>query len=833
MNLRARKLLTILLAGSCAVSLAGISATPHPGQVSPRSNERVTTRPLYFEPNQGQADSQVRFLARGQQQTLFLTAGEAVLQLSRLAEKNFTEATTAALRFRFAGARADAPMHAQDALPGKSNYFIGRDAANWRAGVPHFGRVQYEQIYPGIDLAFYTNQDRLEYDLLVAPGADPARIALQISGAERITPSPNGDLILQTAAGDVVQQKPTAYQMVNGQRRLVRAQYRMDRGDVRFDLDAYDPSLPLVIDPVLLYSTFLGGSASEIAWAIAVDAAGNSYVAGYTDSANFPVVGGAQAVSGGGRDIFVTKLNPTGTGIVYSTYIGGMGTEEARAIAVDAAGNAYVGGYTDGADFPATPGAFQTTFAGVDDCVALKLNPTGSALLYSTYLGGNNEDPFGGLAIDSVGNAYVGGSTRSLDFPTTPGSFQPSLTGYRDIFVTKLNTTGTALVYSTYVGGGNFDDLLALTVDSSDQVHFTGRTFFNFSSIPYPTTPGALQISYDGIRDVVVTTLNAAGSGLVFSTLLGGTDFDEAQAIAVDAGGNTYVGGWTFSADFPTTPGAIQTALSGDNDGFVAKINPAGTALVYSTLLGGSFVGGTEVVRGLALDSVGNAWLTGGTQSTDFPVTNAFQAANAGSGDVFIAKLNPAATALLFSTYLGSLFFDDGDAIALDALPSPNAYVTGHTSWGGSPNPFPTTPGVVQPALGGGNDGFVAKIGDLVIPPATGKVTGGGTINVSGGTGNFGFVVQRDSASDPITGELQYHNKATGAKLKSVSFTSFSVVGNTSTCAGTCTVNGAACTFSVSITDNGEPGANDIFTISVNAGPAQGGTLRSGNVKIH
>jgi len=793
----------------------------------------MATRPLYFEPNQGQADSQVRFLARGQHQTLFLTAEEAVLQLSRPAEKDLTETRTAALRFRFAGARAEAPPHAQDALPGKSNYFIGRNAANWRADVPHFGRVQYEQIYPGIDLAFYGNQDGLEYDLLVAPGADPARIALRISGAERITQSRDGDLTLQTAAGDVVQQKPMAYQVVNGQRRPVGAQYRMDRGDVRFELEAYDSSLPLVIDPVLLYSTFLGGSAAEVAWAIAVDAAGNSYVAGYTDSANFPVVGGTQVVSGGGRDMFVTKLNPTGTGIVYSTYIGGMGTEEARAIAVDAAGNAYIGGSTDGADFPTTPGAFQTTFAGVDDCVALKLNPTGSALLYSTYLGGSNEDPFGGLAIDSAGNAYVGGSTRSLDFPTTPGSYQPSLTGFRDIFVTKLNTTGTVLVYSTYLGGGNFDDLLALTVDSSDQVHFTGRTFFNFSSIPYPTTPGALQSSYDGIRDVVVTTLNAAGSGLVFSTLLGGTDFDEAQAIAVDAGGNTYVGGWTFSSDFPTTPGTIQTTLSGNNDAFVAKINPSGTALVYSTLLGGSFVGGAEVVRGLALDSAGNAWVTGGTQSTDFPVANAFQTANAGSGDVFIAKLNPTATALLFSSYLGSLFFDEGDGIALDALPSPNAYVVGQTGWGGTPNPFPTTPGVVQPTLGGGVDGFVAKIGDLALPPATGKVTGGGTINVAGGTGNFGFIVQRDFTSDPITGELQYHNKATGAKLKSVSFTSFSVSGNTSTYAGTCTVNGASCTFSVSITDNGEPGASDVFTIIINTGPVEGGTIRSGNVKIH
>lgn len=801
--------------------------------ITPAPRTDVVRVPMRFEENRGQSDPRVRFVSRGANYSLFLTPEETVLVL-RNAGGVRPASSAATLRMEFVGADKNVEVAGQERLTGSSNYFVGRDPQRWRKNVPGFARVSYRRLYPGIDAAFYGNHHALEYDFIVAPGADPRRLSLRFAGAEGVSLTSAGDLLLHTPAGDVLQQKPVSYQIVAGQRREVLSHFEVrPDGTIGFAVGAYDARQTLIIDPVLLFSTFLGGSAADIAWAVAVDAAGNSYVTGYTDSSDFPTAGPVQPVSAGGRDIFVTKLNPTGSGIVYSTYIGGMGTEEGRGIAVDTAGNVYVGGYTDGSDFPVTPGAFQTGFGGVDDCVVFKLNAAGDTLLYSTYLGGNNEDPFGGIAIDGSGNAYIGGSTRSLNFPTTPGSYQPALTGFRDIFVTKLNPTGSALVYSTYVGGGNFDDLLAITVDASDQVHFAGRTFFNFSVVPYPTTPGAFQSSYDGIRDAVVTTLNASGSALLFSTLLGGTAFDEAQSIAVDAAGNTYVGGWTFSADFPTTPGAFQAALAGDNDGFVAKINPTGTGLVYSTLLGGSFVGGTEVVRGLALDSSSNAWVVGNTQSTDFPAAGAIQAANAGSSDAFIAKLNSSGSALAFSTYLGSLLFDEGDAVALDALPNPNAYVVGHTSWGGSPNPFPTTPGVVQPALGGGNDGFVAKIGELVIPPATGKVTGGGTINVAGGTGNFGFIVQRDSTSDPITGELQYHNKATGEKLKSVSFTSFNVTGNISTYAGTCTLNGAACTFSVSVTDNGEPGANDVFTISVNAGPNQGGVLRSGNVKIH
>jgi hypothetical protein len=431
--------------------------------------------------------------------------------------------------------------------------------------------------------------------------------------------------------------------------------------------------------------------------------------------------------------------------------------------------------------------------------------------------------------VDASGNAYVGGATRAVGFPTTPGSYQPSLAGFRDIFVTKLNAAGSALVYSTFVGGENFEDLTDIAVDGAGQAYFTGRTFFSFSVVLYPTTTGAFQTTYDGIRDAVVTKLSADGSTLLYSTLLGGTDFDEAFGIAVDSSGNAYVAGWTTSTDFPTAGTPLQGARIGTWDCFISKVNPSGTGLAYSTYLGGNEGGGLDVCRDIAVDSSGNAYVVGQTEATDFPTVAAFQSVSAGSADAFVAKINGAGSALIYSSYLGSPAADDGEGVGLDGLPNPNAYVLGHTASAG----FPVTPGVVQPTKSGGQDAFVAKIGDINVPPSVGKVTGGGSTNISGGKATFGFIAQHDNPGDPITGDLQYVNHVTGGKLHSVAFDTFVIVGNTATFGGTCTLNGASCTFTVNIIDNGEPGKNDEFTISINGGTAQGGTLRSGNVKIH
>jgi hypothetical protein len=794
--------------------------------------------PLYFERNAGQADEEARFIARVPGGAFFLTRHAIVLAAQNPAPDDPAKgqpATPAVLRMKFAGKTNPSNPVGHGELSGKANYFIGSDPRKWLTHIPLFHRVEYPEIYPGISAMVYGNPAQLEYDFLVQPGADPRLIVLRFEGARSMEIDSQGDLLLHFDGGLLRQRKPVIYQMADGVREEVSGNY-VFRGtkEIGFQISSFDTSRALVIDPVLLFSTFLGGSGQEFATSIAVDSAGNSYLGGYTLSADFPLLNPAQGGNAGGQDAFITKLNPTGTGIVYSTYIGGSGADQAPKIAIDAAGNAYLAGSTVSADFPVTPGAFDTSFSGVEDAYVVKLTATGDTIVFGTYLGGATDSGAGegaaDVAVDAAGNVYVGGFTRASDFPTTPGAFQTGIIGFRDIFVTKLNSAGNGLVYSTYVGSSEFDELLDLTVDSSGQVLFTGRVFNSGNhSIPYPTTPGAFDSTFDNIRDAVVTKLNATGSALVYSTLLGGTDFDEAFGIAQDATGYAYVVGWTFSGDFPTAGAPFQNALAGSKDCFVSKVNPSGTALVYSTFLGGNEGAGTEVCRGVAVDSTGHAYVVGQTESGDFPTASPFQSANAGGADAFVSKISPDGSSLVYSSYLGGQSADDGSAIGLDSLPNPNAYVLGHTSH----SSFPVTPGVVQPAFAGGQDAFIAKIGDIVLPPSVGKVTGGGKINISGGTATFGFVVQRESATAPIEGNFQYVNHANGTKLKSVAIDTFTLVGNTSTFSGTCTLDGVPCTFSVNLTDNGEPGRDDVLTAAINGGPADGGVLRTGNVKIH
>ena len=825
--------------------------------------------PLYFEANRGQTDPQVKFLFRGPRSTLFLTPTEAVLALRSAARptraasiasvtEDVPDATTqptqetqlTVLRTSFVGANPKTRVEGQEELPGKANYFIGNDPKKWRANVPTYAKVQHRDLYPGIDLIYYGNQRQLEYDFVVAPGADPNLIKLGFHGAKEITLADSGDLILTTEIGDVRLQKPLVYQFrKDGHKELIAGNYvirptltvsssSQSEGTghaspvtVAFQIADYDASRPLIIDPVLFYSTYLGAGDDDAGFSIAVDVSGNAYVAGYAVSTNFPTTPGVfQSTLSGPIDAFVTKLNPTGSGLVYSTYLGGSNNDEAFGIGVDAAGNAYVAGATDSTNFPTTPGAFQTTLSGGNDLFITKLNPTGSGLVYSTYLGGSEFDNLAnGIAVDAAGNAYVSGLTFSTDFPTTIGAFQTAYGGgIRDAFVTKLNPLGTGLVYSTYLGGSDNDySFGGVTVDAAGNAYVAGFT----ESTDFPTTPGAFQTTYAGGGDVFVTKLNPLGSGLVYSTYLGGSGFDTSTSIAVDAAGNAYVAGLTDSTNFPTTSGAFQTTFGGgSDDAFITKLNPLGSGLVYSTYLGGS---GFDLITRIALDAQPNpdAYVTGGTDSTDFPTTtNAFQTALGGVEDAFVTKLNPTGSGLVYSTYLGGSGDDEGFGIALDTLPNPNAYVVGFTE---STN-FPTTPGAFQPAFGGVDDAFVAKITEAMIPPgqAMERVTGGGTINVAGGIGSFSFIVQRQASTGQLSGHLQYFNHASGAQVRSDTITSLMIVGNTATFNGICTVNGIPCTFTVNVTDNGEPGTTDTFTISVDGGPTEGGTLRSGNILI-
>jgi len=682
--------------------------------------------PLSFEANHGQADGRVKFLSRTGGYTLFLTQDEAVLAFrgskANTARTKFAGGdptpqsgagvppTDAVLRMKLRNANPVAKITGMEDLPGTSNYFIGNDPASWRTNVPTYAKVKYEGIYSGIDLVYYGNQRQLEYDFIVAPGADPYRIAFNVRGAQRIRRGEHGDLVLKmkTGEGEIRWRKPVVYQEENGTRQVVAARYAItDTDRVAFEVAKYDASKPLYIDP-LIYSTYLGGSSDDVGFGIALDSAGNAYVTGYTYSTDFPTKNPLQAANAGSPTVFVSKLNSTGSALVYSTYLGGSGGEAGNGIFVDSAGNAYVVGFTYSTDFPTTPGAFQTKFDGFDAFVT-KLNPTGSALVYSTYLGGSNGS-FGqvghGVAVDSAGNAYVTGWTSASDFPTMNPVQAAYGGGPEDAFVTKLNPTGSALVYSTYLGGSDYDFGSAIAVDTAGNAYVTGRTY----STDFPTM-NPLQAASAGPADAFVAKLNPAGSAFVYSTYLGGSgSYDAGNGIAVDNAGNAYVIGDTDSGDFPKTKNAAQLAISGGFDAFVAKLNATGSSLVYSTYLGGSNV---EYGYGIAVNSTGSAFLTGVTYSTDFPTTkNAAQPSNGGGSgggiaDAFAAKLNPAGSAFVYSTYLGGSNFDQGSGIAVDS--AGKAYITGYTC----STDFPITPGAFQTNYGGGGcatgDAFVAK----------------------------------------------------------------------------------------------------------------------------
>ncbi|MBV8135874.1 MAG: SBBP repeat-containing protein [Deltaproteobacteria bacterium] len=611
--------------------------------------------PLSFELNQGQSDPRVKFLSRGQGYTLFLTATEAVLSLR--APNNLPEHCRSTRRTSFAlplpkrptasrdcsvlgikleRANRNPQISGVDQLAGRSNYFIGDNPKNWHTAIPTFGRVRYSGIYPGVDLLYRGSQRQLEYDFVLAPQSDPDGIELRFAGAKRLRVDQEGNLVVQMAGRQVIEHAPVIYQEIGGRRRPVAGGYVLkSRDKVGFKLASYDHHNPVTIDPSLAYSIYLGGSSVDGGLGVAVDSSGDAYVTGFTDSSDFPTrARSLQTTFGGVRDAFVTKLNSTGSALVYSTYLGGSGYDAGLGVAVDSSGNAYVTGQTNSTDFPTTAGALQASFGGgFFDAFVSKLNNTGSALVYSTYLGGSNSDVGVGITVDRSSNAYITGETISTDFPTTPGALQALLGGgFFDAFVTKLNRTGSSLVYSTYLGGSGLDEGRSVAVSSSGNVYVTGIT----ESKDFPTSLGALQTALGGIEDAFVSKLNSTGSVLVYSTYLGDSSFDEGLGIAVDRSGNTYVTGPTSSSDFPTTLGALQATLGGLGDAFVSKLNSTGSALVYSTYLGGS---SADSGFGIAVDPSGNAYVTGSTNSSDFPTTaGALQTTFGGSADAFVSK---------------------------------------------------------------------------------------------------------------------------------------------------------------------------------------------------
>ncbi len=711
--------------------------------------------PLSFERNEGQADAKVRFLTHSGDSALFLTPSEAVFTLPAQPSGPFRKHTSpekkrgtqqatqkimqTALRMQMVGSDPKASSLQQQPLEGRINYFIGKDPSKWHAGVPTFGRVGFHQVYHGVDLIYYGNQRHLEYDFIVAPHADPRQIKLHFAGAQGVNINASGELVVRVQGRELKWQKPTVYQQDGAGKHSVAARFRLKRlpngkSGVSFALGRYDTALPLVIDPLLTYSTYLGGSDNDAATSIAVDSSGNAYITGYAYSTDFPVTSGAYetVTVAHSATVFVTKLDAAGSGLVYSTYLGG-GTggngDGGAAIAVDSNGNAYITGYAGSRNFPVTSDAFQKVNKSLGSHGYLtpfltKLNATGSALLYSTYLGGSGSDQTNGLAIDSAGNAYVTGVAGSDDFPVTPGAFQQTKAmGIRTSFVTKLNSAGSALVYSTYLGGSIREIGTGIAVDGSGSAYVSGTA----RSIDFPTTPGAFQRVNKGSGfypdNAFVTKFNASGSALVYSTYLGGTNGNSASGIAIDGSGNAYVTGLTDSADFPITPGAFQRVNpqpgSGYGTSFVTKFNATGSALVYSTYLGGT-VGGSEGIldgsAGIAVDSSGNAVLAGHACSINFPTTaGAFQRVNRaqgrGYGNAFVTKLNATGTSLIYSTYLGGsggVSNDQANGVALDS--DGNVYVTGYAY----STDFPITPGAFQRSKGIpdaiGTNAFVTKL---------------------------------------------------------------------------------------------------------------------------
>jgi len=741
--------------------------------------------PVAFEVNRGQSDPQVKYMARGSGYTLFLTGNEAVFAVrSAASAKKYADPDSfarglaplaggpfdlaqgrlrrplreAAIRMQAVGGNSHAQISAGAEVPGTINYYRGNDPSKWVQGAKQYAAVTYHEVYPGVNLAYHGEQRQLEFDFIISPGASVAPIELGFKGADKIATDGSGNLVLTSSAGDVLLHKPVAYQEKDGKRELVDVSFKSAGAKkVAFNLGAYDHSRELVIDPALSYATYLGGSGEDEALAIALDSSGNIYVAGQTASGNFPAHSGTVATAGG-FDAFVSKISASGATLDFTTLIGGSGDDSAQGIAVSGSA-AYVVGITasatsGGGSFPAS--ATIGPLGGQDAFVA-SLNGTSGAANYVTRIGGAGTDSGFAIAVDSSGNAYIGGETDSTNFPTA-NAIQSSNAGTDDGFVSKINPAGTALVFSTYLGGSLGDLVTGIALDSSNNVYAAGITV----STDFPVTTNAFQKTQKGGDDGFVAQITASGAAGAYSTYLGGSGTDDILGIAVDSAGDAYVTGNTTSSDFPTA-NAAQSHNAGGNDVFVTKLNPTGSGLMFSTYYGGTL---DELGTGIALDAFADAYVTGRTASSNYPVSASFQSSLSGSSDAFATEFSNTGF-VVYSSFLGGTGNENSiagnttqgalGAVAVDA--TSNAYLAGSTN---STTSFPTTsPLACCSAYAGGlSDAVGAKVAaapadfSVAVAPTTisttsGQTTAGITVTVSSVNASFGQAVTLSCGSLP------------------------------------------------------------------------------------
>jgi hypothetical protein len=867
---------TLAAAALCAFALAAALAntTGVPDAAEEAANNPLHGLPLAFVANQGQTAPGVRYYARGRGFAFYFGLRKATLALEK-------EGRGVAVELRFLGANPHPRIDATERRPGRVSYLRGSAAGSRYTRLPSFGQVVYRGLWPGIDLVFRGRGGALEYEFRMRPGADVNKIRLAYAGIDGMSLGRDGALRLRTALGTMRDSPPRTYQRVGGRRVWVKSRFAVDRESYGIRIEGrYDRTRPLVIDPSLRYSTFLGGSGDEgiLGRGLAVDREGSAYVTGFTRSADFPTTPGAFDTTrdGSPADAFVTKLTPDGSDLVYSTYLGGANNPVAfdggSDIAVDAAGHAYVVGQTGSADFPTTPDAFDRTFHGgtfpngFGDTFVTKLSADGSRLEYSTYLGGLGNDRGVGIALSSAGEAVVTGDTNASDFPSTPGAFDPTYNGGSDpsresdpdAFVAKLNASGSALVYSTFVGGTSLERGMGVALDEAGNAYVVGTTF----SSDLPTTAGAFDTTPAGCCNGFVTKLSPTGSVLLYSSYLGGSDPDESvDAVAVDGQGSAYVTGSTDSRDFPTTPGAFDQS-GGPVDVFVTKLNPAGSGLVYSTFMGAFDLEGG---RDIAVDPTGSAYVVGGTNSPDFPTTpGAFDTSFNGAStrtDAFLSRLSPDGSQLVYSTFLGSSGEDGATGVEIDG--PGDAVVAGHTDAGD----FPTTPGAFDTEFAGGDvfvsamdtardadrDGVTDDLDNCVETPNPDQrdtdgdgigdecdPTPGNTPCEVSARGSLTtnphvrFLLKAEvrAGEDAPTGHVTFVDPRTDLTFRSRRLSSLIGFDGTATLRGSGRVKNSEVTFRADLEDVGPRGRNDTFRLQLSNAYSASGGLRAGDVKV-